>query len=45
MNRKGFTLIEVLVTIAIMALIVLILIPNVIVMLNKSNEKSCNSCY
>lgn len=43
MNRKGFTLVEVIVVIAILAVLVLILVPNIFVMINKNNEKSCNS--
>lgn len=43
MNKKGFTLVEVIVVIAIIALLLLILVPNVFVMINKNNEKSCNS--
>lgn len=43
MNKKGFTLVEVILAIAIMALLVLILVPNVIALLNKNNVKSCNN--
>lgn len=43
MNKKGFTLVEVILAIAIMALLVLILVPNVIALLNKNNIKSCNN--
>lgn len=43
MNKKGFTLVEVIVVIAITALLLLILVPNVFVMINKNNKKSCNS--
>ena len=43
MNRKGFTLIEILLVIVIMAMLVLILAPNVFVLLNTSKEKSCKS--
>lgn len=43
MNKKGFTLVEALVVIAIVALLVLILVPNVFTLINKNNEKSCNS--
>lgn len=43
MNKKGFTLVEVILVLAIMSIILLILVPNVFVMINKNNEKSCNS--
>ena len=43
MNRKGFTLVEVLVVIAIVAILLLVLVPNVFIMINKNNEKSCNN--
>lgn len=40
MNKKGFTLIEVIMVIAIIALLSLILIPNVLILINKNNEES-----
>ena len=43
MNRKGFTLVEIIMVIVILALLVLVLAPNVFVLLNKNNERSCNS--
>ena len=43
MYKKGFTLVEVILAIAIMALLVLILVPNVLALLNKNNVKSCNN--
>lgn len=43
MNRKGFTLVEVLLTLAILALLLLILVPNVFVLVNKNNTKSCEN--
>lgn len=43
MNKKGFTLIEIILAIAIMAILILILVPNIFIILNKNNEKSCNS--
>lgn len=43
MNRKGFTLVEILVVIAITALLVLILIPNIFIIIDKNKEKSCSS--
>ena len=43
MNKKGFTLIETIMVIAILALLMLILVPNVIVLINKNNIKSCNN--
>lgn len=43
MNRKGFTLVEVLVVLAILALLLLILVPNVFVLVDKNNKKSCEN--
>ena len=43
MNKKGFTLVEVLVVLAITSLLLLVLVPNVFALINKNNEKSCNS--
>jgi len=43
MNRKGFTLVEILLVIAILALILIILVPNVFVLINKNNTKSCKN--
>ena len=43
MNKKGFTLIETIMVIAILALLMLILVPNVISLINKNNIKSCHS--
>lgn len=41
MNRKGFTLIEVIMVIAIIAILSIILAPNVMVLINKNNERTC----
>lgn len=43
MNRKGFTLIEVIMVIVIISLLMLLLVPNIFVLIEKNNEKSCNS--
>lgn len=43
MNRKGFTLMELLMVIVIIALLSLVLIPNVVVLKKKNEEKACNS--
>ena len=43
MNKKGFTLIETIMVIAILALLMLILVPNVITLINKNNIKSCHN--
>ena len=43
MNKKGFTLIETVMVIAILALLMLILVPNVITLINKNNIKSCQN--
>ena len=40
-NRKGFTLIEVILVVAIIALLSLILIPNVLVLIDKEKEEAC----
>lgn len=41
MNKKGFTLIEVIVVIVIIVILSLILIPNVMLFINKNDKKSC----
>lgn len=41
MNKKGFTLIEVIMVIAIIAILSIILTPNVMSLIRKNNEKSC----
>lgn len=41
MNRKGFTLIEVIVVIVIIVLLSLILIPNVMLFVSKNNKDMC----
>ena len=41
MNKKGFTLIEVIMVIAIITILSLILIPNVMVLIDKNKERSC----
>lgn len=43
MNKKGFTLVEVILVIVIMAILLLILVPNVLVLLNKNNKKACEN--
>lgn len=43
MNKKGFTMIELLMVIAILGLLSLILVPGVIEMSNQNNIKSCKS--
>ena len=43
MNRRGFTLVEVILVIAILSLLVLVLVPNIFVMIEKNNVKSCNN--
>lgn len=43
MNKKGFTLVEIILAILIMALLIITLVPNVFVLVNKNNEKSCNN--
>jgi len=43
MNRKGFTLVEVLLVIAILAFLLIILVPNVFVLIDKNNVKSCEN--
>lgn len=41
MNKKGFTLIEVIMVIAIITILSLILIPNVMVLIDKNKKRSC----
>ena len=41
MNKKGFTLIEVIVVIVIIVILSLILIPNVMLFINKNDINSC----
>lgn len=43
MNKKGFTLVEVIIVLAILSLLLLILVPNIFVLVEKNNVKSCNS--
>lgn len=43
MNKKGFTLIEVIMVIAIIALISLLLVPNVVSLIGKNNKESCEN--
>ena len=43
MNKKGFTLIEVIIVIAIIAIISLLLVPNVISLIGKNNKESCEN--
>ena len=43
MNKKGFTLVEALLVIAIIGVLLLTLIPSVITIINKNKEKSCTS--
>lgn len=43
MNRKGFTLIEVLIVIAILAIIMILLVPNIFILVEKNEQNSCNT--
>ena len=43
MNRKGFTLLELLVVITILSIIIIFLIPNTFAMLEKGNKENCQS--
>ena len=43
MNKKGFTLVEVLVVLAILAILLLLVVPNMFTIMDKNKEKSCNS--
>lgn len=43
MNKKGFTLVEALLVIAIIGVLLLTLIPSVITIINKNKEKTCIS--
>lgn len=42
-NKKGFTLIETLMVIALIGIISLILVPNVIFLINKNKTESCEN--
>ena len=42
-NKNGFTLVELLLVIAILGVLLLTLIPSVITIINKNKEKSCIS--
>lgn len=41
MNKKGFTLIEGLMVIAIIGVILMAIVPNVITLINKNRKKAC----
>ena len=41
MNRKGFTLVEGLMVIAIIGIILMAIVPNVISLINKNRNKAC----
>lgn len=41
MNRKGFTLIELMMVIALIAVLSLILIPNIVTVIDKNNIEAC----
>lgn len=43
MNRKGFSLIELILVIALLAILMLLLIPNVITLINNNDVKSCHN--
>ena len=43
MNRKGFTLIEVILAIAIMSILALILVPNIFVLIDENKERTYNN--
>lgn len=42
-NKKGFTLIELIMVIVIIAILSLVLVPNIFTFINKNNIKSCES--
>lgn len=42
-NRKGFTLIEVILVLAIIAIIITILAPNILSLLSENDKRSCHS--
>lgn len=43
MNRKGFSLIELIIVIALLAVLMLVLVPSIITLLNKNDVKSCHN--
>ena len=42
-NKRGFTLIEVIMVIAVIGMIMLLIVPNVMTIINKNDVKSCEN--
>lgn len=43
MNKKGFSLIELVIVITLLAVLMLMLVPNIITIINKNDVKSCHN--
>jgi len=44
-NEKGFTLVEMLIVLAVISVLVLLIIPNAITILSTANEQGCEALY
>lgn len=42
-SNKGFSLIELIIVIALLAILMLVLVPNIITLINKNDVKSCHN--
>ncbi len=42
-SNKGFSLIELIIVIALLAILLLVLVPNIIALINKNDVKSCHN--
>ena len=43
LNEKGFTLVEMLIVLAVISILVLLIIPNAITILSTANEQGCEA--
>ena len=44
-NEKGFTLVEMLIVLAVISILVLLIIPNAITILGTANDQGCEALY
>lgn len=44
-NEKGFTLVEMLIVLAVISILVLLIIPNALNILQTANEQGCEALY